>query len=266
MSHFQGTTTPPPPQRNVEVHPLIEDIYRNADDQLRRSAISIAEGQFISNIICNRNVERTLEIGCANGLSSLFICNALSGKSNAHHVIIDPFQSGHWQGRGVANLKAGGFDFFELIEKTSDEALPLLMARGDRFDFVFIDGRHTFDNVLLDFFYAEKLLNVGGVVIFDDANLGAVKQVIRYIFNYPHLTPLGSVPYGAWRRKLLNLTKRGAGIVFRPLTYVLGQTSYEFLADGLIKYWRVNPVDSSSMIAFLKTAEDDRSGEWHESF
>src|SRR5215471_15048881 len=86
------------------LHPLIEQIYRDANEPLKRSAISVAEGQFLADIIATRSITRTLEIGCANGLSSLFICDALSKKPNPHHVIVDPFQSTHWKGRGVANL------------------------------------------------------------------------------------------------------------------------------------------------------------------
>lgn len=253
-------------EQDGELHPLIEQIYQQADDRLKRSAISIEEGRFIASIISSRDIRRTLEVGCANGLSSLFICQALSSKFNPHHVIIDPFQTHHWQGKGAANLKAAGFDFWELIEKTSDQALPWLLARGDRFDFAFIDGCHTFDNVLLDFFYAQRLVNVGGVIVFDDVDMKAVNRVVRYIFNYPNLAPIGSVPYGSWRRKLLNLLKQTMGVVLRPVTYAAGQVSYEFLADAVIRYERVNPVDSSSAIAFVKTAEDERSGEWYEPF
>jgi predicted O-methyltransferase YrrM len=263
MSQVQETAVP---ETNGRLHPLIEQIYRDADDRLKRSAISVEEGQFLAGIITARNVVRTLEIGCANGLSSLFICDALRDKQNPHHVIVDPFQTTHWKGKGIANLRAAGFDFWELIEKTSDEALPWLLTRGDHFDLVFIDGCHTFDNVLVDFFYAHRLLNVGGVVVFDDVSLNAVKHVVRYVFNYPNLAPIGSVPYGAWRRKLLNVAKQVAGVALWPFTRVFGKTGYEFLSDGLIKPRRVNPLDSASMIAFLKTAQDERSCEWYEPF
>jgi len=41
-------------------------------------------------------------------------------------------------------------------------------AQGERIDFAFIDGAHTFDHVLVDFFYIDRMLNVGGIVAFDD--------------------------------------------------------------------------------------------------
>ena len=252
--------------RDGQLHPIIQQIYREADERLKRSAISEEEGRFLATIIAKRDIHRTLEIGCANGLSSLFICDALSAKPNPHHVIIDPFQSTHWKSRGVAHLKTAGFNFWELIEKKSDEALPALLAKGNRFDFVFIDGCHTFDNTLIDFFYAQRLLNVGGAIVFDDVSMEAVRHVIRYVFNYPNLEMAGFVPYGGWRRKLLRGAKRGLGMTLWPLTSTLGHTSYEFWADGIIRFGRVNAIDGCSMIAFQKTAEDERSCEWHEPF
>ena len=35
-------------------------------------------------------------------------------------MIIDPFQSTDWHNIGITNLKRAGFDFFELIEKPSE--------------------------------------------------------------------------------------------------------------------------------------------------
>ena len=37
------------------------------------------------------------------------------------------------------------------------------------FDFIFIDGWHTFDYTLVDMFYADRLLRIGGYLLIDDA-------------------------------------------------------------------------------------------------
>ena len=45
-----------------------------------------------------------------------------------------------------------------LIEKKSYEAMPELLKKGEEnYDFIFIDGWHTFDYTLVDFFYSDKL-------------------------------------------------------------------------------------------------------------
>jgi hypothetical protein len=42
-----------------------------------------------------------------------------------------------------------------VLREPSFLAMPRLLARGAKFDLVFVDGWHTFDFTLLDMFYAE---------------------------------------------------------------------------------------------------------------
>ena len=69
----------------------------------------------------------------------------------------------------------------EFYEDLSFECLPRLFSEGVRVDFAFIDGQHTFDYALVDFFLVDKLLNVGGVVVLDDFGFASVQKVCRYI-------------------------------------------------------------------------------------
>ena len=124
------------------------------------SSIGADKGNFIWQLIQDNQIQQSLEIGCAFGISSLFICDSLSYKPNPSHIIIDPHQSTLWHGVGVHNLEKAGFRFYELIAKPSEFALPLIVESGKSFDFAFIDGLHRFENVLLDFFYINRLLNV----------------------------------------------------------------------------------------------------------
>jgi hypothetical protein len=50
-------------------------------------------------------------------------------------------------------------------------------------DFAFIDGQHTFDYVLVDFFLIDKLLRPGGIVILDDLSYPSIRSVCRYILT-----------------------------------------------------------------------------------
>jgi predicted O-methyltransferase YrrM len=156
------------------------------------SEITPDEGVMIASLILDNEIDRTLEIGCAYGLSSLFICGALSSRPDARHTIIDPFQSTEWRGIGVANLRRAGYGFFELIEETSEVALPRLFEQGRMFQFALIDGFHTFDHILVDFFLADRLLEVGGIVVFDDLHLPGVRK--RRLFEWPLRTLAGCPP------------------------------------------------------------------------
>ena len=45
------------------------------------------------------------------------------------------------------------------------------------YDLVYVDGHHSFDYVLLDFFYADQLLGAGGVVGFNDCGWPSVSEL-----------------------------------------------------------------------------------------
>lgn len=152
------------------------------------SEISPGAGKFLQDHISGLgSVKKTLEVGCAYGLSSLFICEALQeSHPGAKHIIIDPLQSKDWQNAGVHALERAGFDNFELIEKPSETALPALLEDHEgTFDLIFLDGFHTFDHTMLDCFYATRLLRSGGILIIDDYDFAPVAKVVKYISQYP---------------------------------------------------------------------------------
>ena len=61
--------------------------------------ISEEEGSFIQGIIREARPQVSLEVGCAYGVSSLYICEALCEVNAVKHIIIDSHQSfpyGKW--------------------------------------------------------------------------------------------------------------------------------------------------------------------------
>ena len=55
------------------------------------------------------------------------------------------------------------------------------------FDLIFIDGFHTFDYTLIDFFYSNLLLKINGIIIIDDKLHNGVNKCIKYIeTNYSY--------------------------------------------------------------------------------
>src|SRR5256885_7845230 len=90
-------------------------------------------------------------------------------------ISIDPVQLSDFQGIGVENLRRSGLaDRHELHNAYDYFALPKLLESGLKIDFAYIDGWHTFDYALLDFFYVDKMLRPGGVVGFNDCGYRAV--------------------------------------------------------------------------------------------
>ncbi len=59
--------------------------------------------------------------------------------------------------------------------------LPQLAAERLRVQFVYIDGDHRFDGVMLDFTLAARLCGVGAVIVFDDLWMPSMRCLARYI-------------------------------------------------------------------------------------
>lgn len=129
--------------------------------------------------------EICVEIGMAYALSSLAILTALAELGRGRLISIDPNQSTQWAWGGMEAVKRAGFDeYHQLIEKPSFLALPELLKRQITVDFAYIDGWHTFDYILLDFFYLDKMLPVGGVVAFNDCGLRSTDRVLRFLQSH----------------------------------------------------------------------------------
>jgi predicted O-methyltransferase YrrM len=225
------------------------------------SGISREAGERIASVIRERGYSRTLEIGCAYGLSSLYISKGLSQATHPSHTIIDAFQSGDWHGVGLANLARAGVTIHHLIEKPSEIALPQMVADGCEFDFIFIDGWHTFDHTLVDFFYSNRLLRVGGVVAIDDFWLAPVNRAVRYAAKYPHYRVLRAAEASppALRRRVLDLTAR----IVR--TVVPQGMRREVFNDTFLHSNAMLGLDMP-VIFLEKTAIDARPWDWYSSF
>jgi predicted O-methyltransferase YrrM len=147
-----------------------------------QDSIDAETGALLQNLIFTHRPSVSLEIGLAYGVSALFICEALSVVGGTKHVVIDAAQSTTWKGIGLANLRTAGFaPMVDFREEYSQDALPKLCAEGLEIDFAFIDGTHTFDQKMIDFFYVDCLLRTGGVIAFDDCDWPSIRALCRFI-------------------------------------------------------------------------------------
>lgn len=227
------------------------------------SNIDKTEGNFLKDLILEHKPKNTIEVGCAYGLSSLFICSALSGKQGNYHTIVDPLQSSYWKNIGKFNLERAQIDFFEIIEKPSEIALPYLLSMEKKYDFGFIDGWHTFDHTLIDFFYLNRLLNVGGIIVIDDVGMPGVNKLVRYVLNYPSYELIGGVAIPVTtRQEIFDLLTFPLRLVTKLLPEKI---SYRLFAGRLIRTDKKLKI-KTSMVAIRKIKEDDRSWSWYKEF
>jgi predicted O-methyltransferase YrrM len=166
-----------------------------------------SEFQKNTAFIDRKSINIALELGSYEGLTSNYICDNLLSH-NGTLICIDPLEDGY-ELDGDNDLFRGQFDRFMentaenadkifLIRKKSEQVLQFL--RSDSFDFIYIDGHHTFPAVYLDGTEAFRLCRVGGFILFDDLNWGnqlPVKKAIEQIFeentNYRLLLKLNQV-------------------------------------------------------------------------
>lgn len=228
------------------------------------SNLDETEGAFLQKIIRENKPKRTIEVGCAYGISSLYICSELQKETDVSHTIVDPFQSTDWKNIGINNLKKAGIDFFKLIEQPSEIALPKLLDENMKYDFAFIDGWHTFDHTLIDFFYLNRLTEIGGVIVIDDVGLPSVSKFMRYVLNYPAYEMIGNVDIDvSGKRKFFDSVFKSP---FKLISKIFStKIKNEIFASKLIKSDKKLKLQSS-MVALRKVREDDRPWNWFKEF
>lgn len=243
------------------LNPVLEEILKTGntktvDGKTRKvnAQISIEEGHLIENCIKDLQAEVSVEVGLAFGTSALFICEALKKTPDTKHYVIDPFQmyEESYGGIGLNNLKKSGFEnIVEFIDKPSHLALTMLEARNVKVDFAFIDGWHTFDHALVDFFLIDKILKVDGIVIIDDADWAAIGKVCSFISkNRAYKFIGGSVQRSHLKNDRHNSGKTGA---VRNLKNIFKNHT----EDNSVKY---------GAMAFKKVSVDDRRWDHYEEF
>jgi predicted O-methyltransferase YrrM len=118
-----------------------------------------------------RKLKRLLEIGTANGGTLFLFCRV--AHPNAYIVSVDLpggwFGGGYpsWKGRLYRQFAASG-QKLELIRADSHRAetfaLVEKMLAGNKFDFIFIDGDHTYEGVSQDYDRYRTLLADDGII------------------------------------------------------------------------------------------------------
>ena len=224
----------------------------------RVSHVTRSTGELLQRAVQDVRPSVSLEIGLAYGVSTLFICDALQALPHPGvHIVLDPYQHGKWRGLGLKHLRDAGFEnLVEFHEEPSELFLPKLVASGQRIDFAFIDGLHRFEQAFVEFYYINRLLRPGGVVLFDDAARRSVNRVIRYALTLPAYEvyatteprPQRRSPAGAIR---LHLAQSPA--VKRLIR-----------SDVLQRDWDLGVL--GRCVGLRKIAEDERATHWDADF
>ncbi len=211
--------------------------------------------EFLQRIIKENKFKKGIEIGLAYGISSLAILEALRSQ-NGRHTVIDKFQHQSWGGNGLDLIKQAGYgDQLEFHEAFCYEVLPKLMNAGKQYDFAYIDSTKQFDWILVDFFYLDKLIETGGVIVFDDVSFPGISKVLRYISQWPNYKI-----YGQWPKNKKQKQSKKLNLLLK----VLPKLRKYIREDALLTNYDLGI--NAHCIALQKTGDDTRNWDWHKSF
>jgi len=196
-------------RKDIQVNDYLASIYATGSIEDSKGVVqkfkditNPIQGRHLYNLIYENKLTRTCEIGFAMGASAIWICQAhKDNKLNGTHVAIDPNQTSQYENMGrILASRCGVDDKLSVMEMTSYRALPLLLedvisGKIPKFHLIYIDGWHTFDYTLVDFFYADLLLEVNGIIVLDDIKHKPVTKCLKYIAtNYPHYAVVPKTP------------------------------------------------------------------------
>jgi predicted O-methyltransferase YrrM len=195
---------------DIQVNPHLTSVYatgtitdHHGKPHKFKDCTNPIQGRHLYNLVKENKYHRTLEVGLAMAASAVWITQAQKENNipNSLHIAIDPNQTSQYQNIGKLLVeRAGLLKYLTVMEMTSYRAMPKLLEdiivnNKPKFDLIYIDGWHTFDYTLVDFFYADLLLEVHGVIVLDDIMHTPVKKCLEYIrTNYPHYELVKKTP------------------------------------------------------------------------
>jgi predicted O-methyltransferase YrrM len=192
--------------------------------------MTFERGEQIHDFIRARRPSSCLELGTANGVGALYIGSALEANGYGTLTSVDKQQDAQIRRPRARDLvdDAGLSGRVTLVhEATSytwflhDTLRAQLTPTGEvepKYDFVYIDGAHTWDVDALAFALADRLLVPGGWILFDDLewvlderwpsvpehqrSLAQIREVWELlVLTHPRYDEFHSDGHWAWARK-----------------------------------------------------------------
>lgn len=181
---------------------LMKFIFQSSMDIIRPRQIS-GEISELLNLICKENVKYMLEIGTANG-GTLFLYSRVVSKEG---ILISVDLPGGSHGGGYSEWRIPVIKRFSLpkqklhlIRGNSHNQSTLKKVKsllgGNKLDFLFIDGDHSYNGVKRDFKMYSPLVKNKGIIAFHDIvihpphlkiNVNKFWNEVKTQFNYKEI-------------------------------------------------------------------------------
>lgn len=238
---------------------VIEDIQRTGTTLLRdgrrvaiHSGVDSRSGDVLRHAVETAQPRTGCEVGLAYGISTLHILDAMKNNGDGVLIGMDPAQHDTtWQGGGLHNIERAGFaDRYRFHEEASQSLLPRLATQGTRIQFAFVDGWHTFDHALVDFFYLDQMMDVNGVVVLDDVGCPGLQRLAHFIVTNRDYSFLEGAPRpvpSGWRQTAKAVASKALGRIVRD----------QFTPSDASRALQ-RPIDGSQLVALRKRGHDGR--------
>ena len=132
--------------------------------------------QYIGSLINMIQAKTVLEIGVFEGETSIKMIDALKTGGYYAGLDINDYRKHKLEKPGVAvDFKLG-------------ESIGLLKGfPANHFDFIFVDGDHSWENILPEFKEVERVLASGGILAYHDSiHIEDVKKLMQYAAHYKY--------------------------------------------------------------------------------
>jgi len=148
------------------------------------TGVPLRDGLQLYDIVRQVKPKKTLEVGFAYGVSTMYLLAALKANGSGSHIAIDPFEVSDWHGIGLMKVKEVKMeDSFEFMPERSHPALTKLADRKQALDVMFIDGAHLYDIAFTDFVLADAVCPKGCYILLHDMWMNSVQRIVSFIEN-----------------------------------------------------------------------------------
>jgi len=146
------------------------NLYHNGMNKERlnyvKGSIRICEAQTLYAIIRNFKYKNIIDIGTGNGLSSLYFCKAL--KDEKINGVVDTIDIVDRKREKKLDKLFKSFGVLNYINFNVGSSTDIVPKLEKMYDFVLIDGYHSYEQSKTDFDNAFKKLSIGGCIAFHD--------------------------------------------------------------------------------------------------
>lgn len=132
--------------------------------------------EFIGSLIKMQGAKAVLEIGVFEGETSIKMIDALPQGGYYAGIDINDHRKHKLERSGVA------------VDFILGESIKVIKGMPrEHFDFIFVDGDHSWANILLEFKEIERVIAKGGVIAYHDTlHIPDVAELMRYVNHYKY--------------------------------------------------------------------------------